>query len=353
MPLACSRDQTDEKTILVSGATPEAHLAYLQALDSHRLLAAGDSRELLSRLWNERVDLILLDGTTEAAQALEHCRLIRADRRIRPTPILLLTTDDNPAVDLAGAECGVYDCLAAPFPLQALRAQVGAMLCYQHSMDRLEHSETLLFSLAQAVEQRDQYTARHCERLALFSVALGIAMNLPRTGILALHRGGYLHDIGKVGMPDSVLSKPGPLTGIEWDLMRTHSERGEQICRPMQCLEQVLPIIRAHHERWDGSGYPDGLRGQEIPLLAQIVQLADIFDALTTPRPYKPSYTTQEALTTMWRETHQGWRNPDLMHLFFRLPLNELRDTASRLSTECQDADAMQRSLMSLHLAVG
>jgi putative two-component system response regulator len=119
-----------------------------------------------------------------------------------------------------------------------------------------------------------------------------------------------------VGMPDQILFKPGPLTEQEWETMRTHPLRGEEICKPLRSLERVLPIIRHHHERWDGSGYPDKLRGEEIPLLARIMQLADIYDALTTERPYKKAMTPEEAITTIREEARKGWRDPKLVEMF-------------------------------------
>jgi putative nucleotidyltransferase with HDIG domain len=151
----------------------------------------------------------------------------------------------------------------------------------------ISENETMLFALGQVVEQRDKHTAGHCERMAFISVAMGTAMGLDRPELLALYRGGYLHDIGKVGIPDSILFKPAKLTALEWVVMRSHPERGAEICRHLKSLAPVLPLIRHHHERWDGSGYPDGLRGNEIPLLARVLQTVDIYDALTNPRPYK------------------------------------------------------------------
>src|SRR5579872_4183363 len=167
-------------------------------------------------------------------------------------------------------------------------------------------TENILFALAQAVEQRDRHTAGHCERLAFIGVALGVMMGLEQTSLLAIYRGGFLHDIGKVGIPDSILFKPGKLTAEEWVTMRTHTIRGEEICRHLRSLQPVLPLIRSHHERWDGSGYPDGLRGEEIPLLARVLQVADIYDALTSPRPYKPAYEPKEALRILEAETDRG-----------------------------------------------
>jgi putative two-component system response regulator len=183
----------------------------------------------------------------------------------------------------------------------------------------LDRTEEILFALALAVEQRDTVTAGHCQRLALTALVLGKAMALDRASLLVLYRGGYLHDIGKVGIPDSILFKPGRLTAQEWGIMRSHPIRGEEICRPLQSLAGVLPLIRHHHERWDGSGYPDGLRGTQIPLLARVLQVGDIYDALTNPRPYKRAYAPKQAFRILDQETARGWRDPELMKLFFQV----------------------------------
>ena len=182
--------------------------------------------------------------------------------------------------------------------------------------DSLEEAETILFALAQTIEGRDHCTGKHCERLAVLSVKLGEALGLPNPDLVALYRGGYLHDIGKICVPDSVLHKPGRLTPEEWDVMRLHPVKGEEICRHMKSLAPVLPIIRGHHERWDGTGYPDGLKGEAIPLLARILQVADIYDALVTSRPYKLALTPEEAFRVLEDEVRAGWRDPELVSLF-------------------------------------
>lgn len=211
----------------------------------------------------------------------------------------------------------------------------------------LDETEEIVFALAQAVEQRDAHTGGHCERLAFISVALGISLGLDRVSLLALYRGGYLHDVGKVGIPDSILFKPGKLTAEEWVTMRSHSVRGEEICRHLKSLSAVLPIIRYHHERWDGSGYPDGLRGDQIPLLARILQIADIYDALTSARPYKPAYTPAEAIDIMRMETDRGWRDPRIFHLFTRLQSEVISKMGDLGGTE-RSLPSMQQSLVSL-----
>lgn len=207
-----------------------------------------------------------------------------------------------------------------------------AMACIQESWSDLhtsarrkppvlpqDETEAIVFALAQAVEQRDHHTAGHCERMAFISVALGVMLGVEQAHLVTLYRGGFLHDVGKVGIPDSILFKPGKLSAEEWVTMRTHPTRGVEICRHLNSLQPVLPLIRHHHERWDGSGYPDGLSGEQIPLLARILQLADIYDALTSPRPYKQAFLPKQALRIMEEESARGWRDPDLMSQFLIL----------------------------------
>jgi putative two-component system response regulator len=196
-------------------------------------------------------------------------------------------------------------------------------------VDSLDEAESILFALAQAVENRDRTTSSHCDRLAVLSVALGRRLRLSNPDLVTLYRGGYLHDIGKVSVPDSILFKESSLTDAEWDVMRRHTLVGEEICRPMRTLAPVLCIIRSHHERWDGSGYPDGLRGEEIPLLARLVQLADIYDALISRRPYKPALGPETALNLIEEEARRGWRQPELVLLLKDILASDARDASS------------------------
>jgi putative two-component system response regulator len=212
----------------------------------------------------------------------------------------------------------------------------------------INETESILFALAQAVEQRDHQTAGHCERLAFISVAMGMAMGLGRAKLLALYRGGFLHDVGKVGIPDSILFKPGALSADEWVTMRSHTTRGEDICRHLASLSPVIPIIRHHHERWDGSGYPDGLRGEQIPQLARIVQVADIYDALISPRPYKPAFVPSDALRTLREEADRGWRDPEIVNLFFSLHEGVISKIAEYTTGADRNLEAMRNTLMTL-----
>jgi HD-GYP domain-containing protein (c-di-GMP phosphodiesterase class II) len=211
----------------------------------------------------------------------------------------------------------------------------------------------ILYALALAVEQRDSVTGGHCERLALTSLALGVALCLDRPSLQALYRGGFVHDIGKVGIPDAILFKPGPLTAQEWTVMRSHPARGEEICRHLKSFAEVLPIIRHHHERWDGTGYPDGLRGDQIPLLARVLQVADIYDALTNSRPYKPAFTPKEALGILAEETACGWRDPEIVDVFKNIHGEVIVKLVEYSRRADRSLDDMSESLANLRQTIG
>ena len=210
------------------------------------------------------------------------------------------------------------------------------------SSEGVSETELIFFALAQAVEQRDLHTASHCERLAFISVAMGMIAGIEGEGLMILHRGGYMHDIGKVGIPDSILFKRGKLTPEEWDVMRTHTTRGVEICRHLKSLAPVVPIIRHHHERWDGSGYPDGLAGEQIPLLARLLQVGDIYDALTSARPYKEAVSPAKALRVIREETARGWRDPRLVELFFKLHKDVIAEITVVVAKEVAKEEAKE-----------
>ncbi len=283
---------------------------------SYRILDAKRPSEALALLGSEKVDLVVVDLVMPEMSGPDFCRALKNDRKTQFIPILMTTSVQGAENEVAGIESGADEFLIKPLQPTVVRTRIRAMLRNKALIDSLEEAETILFALAQAVEHRDKYTGLHCERLATYSIGLGQALGLPRQDQLALYRGGYLHDIGKISIPDVILFKRGLLTDEEWQIMRLHTLRGEEICKPMKTLAPVLPIIRSHHERWDGSGYPDGLRGEEIPLLARILQVADIYDALTTTRPYKPAFSHQHAMEIMTEEARRGWRDPDLVPLF-------------------------------------
>lgn len=282
----------------------------------HELSEANTTSEAIGAISLHRVDLVLIDVGAQELGAVEFCRMLKKASATQFLPIFVMAAHDDLENEVLAIEAGADEFLVAPLRPRAFLARVQASLRHKAMIDSLDDSETVLFSLAQSVEERDRDLGQHCQRLALMAAAMGLALDLPPSDILALQRGGYLHDVGKVAIPDHILFKPGPLTPEEWEVMKTHAERGERICSSMRSLAQVLPIIRHHHERWDGTGYPDGLKGEQIPLLARILQLADIYDALTTARPYKRALSPDEALTVLREEVAKGWRDPKLVETF-------------------------------------
>ena len=185
--------------------------------------------------------------------------------------------------------------------------------------DELEFAESVILSLALTIEARDPCTSGHCDRLAHYAVALGTELGLDQEQRIALSRGGFLHDVGKVGVPDAVLLKPGPLTVGEVLQMQRHTVIGDTLCGEMRSLQVVRPIVRHHHERPDGSGYPDHLRGDAIPILASVVSVVDAYDAMTTVRPYKPAFTHEAACRELRDDARKGWKNSAMVEAFVDL----------------------------------
>ena len=301
---------------------------------NYRILEAKRPSAAIAQLEREKVDLVVVDLVMPQMSGPDFCRLLKNDKRTQLIPILMTTSVQGADNEITGLDSGADEFLLKPLQPAVVRTRIKAMLRNKALTDSLEEAETILFALAQSVEQRDKYTGMHCERLSAYSVALGQALGLPKQDQLALYRGGYLHDIGKIAIPDAILFKRGLLTDDEWKVMREHTIRGEEICRPMKTLGVVLPIIRSHHERWDGSGYPDGMRGEEIPLVARILQVADIYDALTTARSYKPAFTHEDAIQIMVDEVSRGWRDPELVPLFAEVILRDTDVTAPLGSQE-------------------
>jgi putative two-component system response regulator len=228
---------------------------------------------------------------------------------------------------LQGIEAGADDFLIKPIYAEELFARVNSLLKLKEFTDELETADSVLCTLGLSVEARDPYTEGHCERLARDAVDLGRFLGVDEESIVALRRGGYLHDLGKIKVPDEILKKGSDLTPAEWEIMKQHPVTGEAICRPLRSLRLVLPIIRHHHEHSDGSGYPDGLRDGDIPLLPRILQVVDIYDALRTARPYKPALGHEQAALTMRAEAQSGLWDQELVAEFFRM-LDERRKVA-------------------------
>jgi putative two-component system response regulator len=294
--------------VLVADDTDSIRALFHKLLtaDGHDVLAVEDGLEALDAVPRHRPDVILLDVGMPGLDGIEVCRRLKADPATRLTPVVLVTGLSDLSDRIKGIEAGADDFLSKPVHPHELRARVVSLSKMKQLTDALDSAESAFLALALTIEARDPTTNGHCERLAHHAGQLGRALALSAEELSALHRGGYLHDVGKVGVPDAVLLKPGPLTAEEFAVMRRHTEIGDSLCTPLQSLRAVRPIIRGHHERIDGSGYPDRLRGDEVPLLAQIVGIVDVFDALTSDRPYRPALSQDAATRHLLTEVSEG-----------------------------------------------
>ena len=296
-------------TILVADDT-EAYRCLLNDLlqaQGYTVVCAADGDDALRIVQNQSVDLALLDVMMPRRSGFAACRMIKSDPRTRLIPVVLITGLNSLEDRIQGIECGADDFLSKPANREELLARVQSLLKLKEFTDELENAETVLFSLALGVEAKDPYTEGHCQRLAKYSVALAKRLGLPEELQVALRRGGVLHDIGKIAVPEQILVKPGPLTPEERAIMEKHPATGEHICAPLKSLRNVLPIIRHHHEKMEGSGYPDGLKGEEIPITARIMTTVDVYDALTTDRPYRKALAPPQAFAKIREEVRRGW----------------------------------------------
>ena len=296
-------------------------LSALLGTEGYWVVCAADGREALARVENEPIDVALLDVVMPRPTGFEVCQTMKSKPKTRLIPVVLLTSLNSDSDRITGIMCGADDFLTKPVNKHELLARVHSLLRLKRFTDELDNAETVLFSLALSIEAKDPYTEGHCDRLSKYSVALAQRRGLPEELQVVLRRAGIVHDIGKVAVPDQILLKPGPLTQDEWNIMKQHPVVGERICAPLKSFRHVLPVIRSHHEKLDGSGYPDGLKGEEIPLTAQIMQTVDVYDALTTARPYRKALSPKEAFAIIQSEVKKGWWNAELVDLLERLVL--------------------------------
>jgi putative two-component system response regulator len=250
---------------------------------------------------------------------VELCARLKADARYELMPVVILTAVGDLEARVAGLAAGADDFFTKPVEFAELLTRVSALLRAKTVVDQLERAETVIATLGLTIEKRDPYTAGHCERLAAYALSLGQALGLDSATLKALRLAAFLHDVGKIAVPDAILLKPGPLAPSERERMKTHPVVGEDLLRGMRTLDAVRPIIRHHHERWDGSGYPDGLKGETIPIPARVMAVIDVYDALHTERPYKPALAHVEVVDILRKETSAGYWDPRIAETFVQL----------------------------------
>ncbi|HZP36763.1 MAG TPA: HD domain-containing phosphohydrolase [Methylomirabilota bacterium] len=309
---------SDRPTILV--VEDDAHirevLSGLLGALGYRLLMAVSAEQALDALNVVRPDLVLTDVHLGAMNGIELCARLKADPRYELMPVVILTSVTDLQARVAGLAAGADDFFTKPVEFVELRTRLAALLRVKMLLGQLERAESVITTLALTIEARDPYTLGHCDRLSRYAVAVGEALGLDHEMIRALRLGGYLHDLGKIAVPDGILLKPGPLDPIEQERIRAHAGAGSDLVIGLHSMDLVRPIMRHHHERWDGSGYPDGLKGEAIPLGARIISVVDVFDALHTDRPYKAALPRPEAVSLLLRETEAGYWDPKVVETF-------------------------------------
>jgi putative two-component system response regulator len=302
-------------------------MSQLLAIRGYDVVTASSAEQAEAEVQRRAPDLILSDVMMPGKSGYELCRVMKENPATRLIPFVLITglSDSNDKV--RGIEAGADDFLNKPVLAEELIARVKSLLRLKEFTDELETADSVLCTLGLIVEGRDPYTEGHCERLALRAADMGRHLGVDEDSIIALRRGGYLHDLGKIAVPDEILKKGSDLTPEEWQIMKQHPITGENICKPLRSLRLVLPIIRHHHEHSDGSGYPDGLTAGKIPVLPRILQVVDIYDALRTARPYKPPLTHEQAAQTMREEARRGLWDAELVAEYFAM-LEQQRQVA-------------------------
>ena len=311
----------DRPTILV--VEDDAHirdvLSGLLGTLGYRMLMAASAEQALDALNVVSPDLVLTDVHLGAMSGIELCARLKADPRYELMPVVILTAVGDLEARVAGLAAGADDFFTKPVAFVELRTRLGALLRVRLLLSQLERAEAVITTLALTIEARDPYTLGHCDRLSRYAVAVGEGLGLDPEMVRSLRLGGYLHDLGKIAVPDGILLKPGPLDPIEYERIRAHPGAGSDLVLGLRSMELVRPIMRHHHEKWDGSGYPDGLKGEAIPLGARIISVVDVFDALHTERPYKAALSRSEAVSTLIRETDLGYWDPRVVETFLEI----------------------------------
>jgi putative two-component system response regulator len=297
----------------------DANLHALEAmlsLEGYQVLLAPHVDAALEVIARHAPDVVVSDIRMPGRDGFDLCRTLKGSPETWLIPVVLLTGATEPQDRIRAIEAGANDFLTKPVDQSELKARVRSLMQIKHVTDELDSAEAVLRSLALMIEVRDAYTEGHCQRLSHYGTEVGKLLGLGDDDLDALARGGYFHDIGKIALPDAILLKPGRLTPEEFERVKEHPVVGDKLCGDLRALHRVRSIVRYHHERLDGSGYPDGLAGDDIPLLAQIIGIVDVYDAMTTARPYRAARTSEEALAELALEVKKGWRRADLVEAF-------------------------------------
>ncbi len=282
----------------------------------HMALSGVPALEICNK---HNIDIAILDVMMPGINGFELCRKLKSLTDKYFFPVILLTALNDKKSRITGIECGADDFINKPFDVPELLMKASSLLKLKELHEELDHSENIIFSLISAMEARDFYTKGHSTRVGELAKEFGIFLGFPEKDCGLLRKAGLLHDIGKIGLSEKVLNKPGILTAEEMKIIKKHPLIGENICRPLLSMQNVLPAIRSHHERWDGNGFPDALTGDEIPLMARILAILDSYDAMVSIRPYRGKRTNGSALHVIEKEQYDGQWDSELTGLFLKM----------------------------------
>jgi len=280
---------------------------------------ARDGESALKAVSANPPDVILIDAMLPTLDGFEICRRLRREPATRLTPVILVPSLSSHAERIEAFDAGADEVLVKPIDTEELLARVRALARVKHYTDDLDSAASIIMTIALMIESRRGFAEGHCYRMANYAMALGRRLGLGGEDLQTLYRGGFLHDIGMLAIPDPILCKASPLDPAEHELVRSHPVVGDALMSNLRSLQAVRPIVRHHHEHLDGSGYPDGLRGNAIPLLAQVIGVIDIFDAVTTARPYQPARPRATAVAILREEADKGWYRREIVDDFVSL----------------------------------
>jgi len=314
------REERRPSVLVVDDVQPNLELmeAVFQkaGLQVHAALGAEAALDVYT---SHQIDIAILDVMMPGINGFELCRRLKNFSEKEFIPVVLVTALNDKRNRLTGLEAGADDFISKPFDTQELLTKIRSLLKLKELHAQLDHSESIIFSLVITLEARDHYTKGHSTRVGDLANEFGAFLGFPGKDLSVLKKAGILHDIGKMGLSEAILKKPAALTPKEAEEIRRHPTLGEEICRPLKSMKDILPGIRHHHERWDGNGFPDNLSGDSIPLMARILAILDTFDAMVSIRPYRGKRSIEEALLVIERERFSGQWDPELTGVFIRM----------------------------------
>lgn len=313
-------------------------LAFILQKEGYTTIEAKNGREAIEIVNSQCIDIILLDLMMPELNGLEVCSQLKNNEETRLIPVVMITAIHEQKEKLKAIDAGVDDFITKPINIPELRARVRSLLRMKHLNDLLDRADTVISSLANAIEAKDKYTEGHNERVSRYARELAKAIDLSEREQEIISMAGILHDIGKIGVPDNILNKKGPLDDLEFACIVSHPQHGEKILKPLHSLHGVHDVVLYHHEHWDGNGYPFGLKSEEIPLYARIIAIADSYDAMISTRPYRKALKKSAALKELEDKAGQIW-DPNLVKIFLNLMQTNEESEVIRTDNEGENSE--------------